>query len=43
MENIITIKSLTKSYGNFVALNDVNLDFPKGKIISNFNRNYIYE
>lgn len=32
-ENIISIKDLTKKYGNFVALNKVNLELPKGKII----------
>ena len=32
-ESIISIKSLTKKYGNFIALNNITLDFPKGKII----------
>ena len=33
MESIISIKALTKKYGDVVALNNVNLEFPKGKII----------
>ncbi len=32
-ENIVSIKNLTKKYGNLVALKNINLDFPKGKII----------
>lgn len=32
-ESIISVKSLTKKYGNFIALNNITLDFPKGKII----------
>ena len=32
-DSIITINSLTKKYGNVVALNNVNLNFPKGQII----------
>ena len=31
--NIISINHLTKKYGNFVALKDVSIDFPKGQII----------
>lgn len=31
--SIISINHLTKKYGNFVALNDVSIDFPKGQII----------
>lgn len=33
MENAIEIKNLTKKYGKFVALDDVNLSLGKGKII----------
>lgn len=33
IDSIITINSLTKKYGNVVALNNVNLNFPKGQII----------
>ena len=32
-DNIISINALTKKYGNVIALNNVSLDFPKGKII----------
>lgn len=32
-ENIISISGLTKKYGNFIALNNVTIDLPKGKII----------
>ena len=32
-ENIISIKNLTKKYGNFTALNNVSVDFPKNQII----------
>ena len=32
-DNIISINALTKKYGNIIALNNVTLDFPKGKII----------
>ena len=32
-ESIISIKSLTKKYGDFVALDNVSLEIPKGKII----------
>ena len=32
-ESIISINALTKKYGNVIALNNVTLDFPKGKII----------
>ena len=32
-DNIISINALTKKYGNIIALNNVSLDFPKGKII----------
>lgn len=31
--NIVSISSLTKNYGKFLALDDVNLDLQKGKII----------
>lgn len=30
---IISLNNLTKKYGSFTALNNVNLDFPRGKII----------
>lgn len=30
---IVSIKGLTKKYGNFVALNDLEIEIPKGKII----------
>ncbi len=30
---IISLNNLTKKYGNFTALNNVDLDFPRGKII----------
>lgn len=33
MESIIKITSLTKKYGNHTALNNVDLEIPKGKII----------
>lgn len=33
MDSIIKINNLTKKYGDVVALNNVTLDFPKGKII----------
>ena len=32
-DSIIEFKALTKKYGNIVALNNVDLNFPKGKII----------
>ena len=32
-DSIIEFKALTKKYGNVVALNNVDLNFPKGKII----------
>jgi len=32
-ENIVSIRGLTKKYGNFIALNNINIDLPKGKII----------
>lgn len=32
-ESIISIKNLTKKYGNFIALNNISIDLPKGKII----------
>ena len=32
-ESIITLKGLTKKYGNFIALNNVDLEIPKGKIV----------
>jgi len=32
-ESIISIRSLTKKYGDFVALDNVSLEIPKGKII----------
>ena len=31
--NIVSISPLTKNYGKFLALDDVNLDLPKGRII----------
>ena len=31
--NIITIKNLTKKYGRKVALNNISIDIPKGKIV----------
>ena len=31
--NIVSISELTKNYGKFLALDDVNLDLPKGRII----------
>ena len=31
--NIVTIKGLTKKYSNFVALKNIDLEIPKGKII----------
>ncbi len=31
--NIVSISALTKNYGKFLALDDVNLDLPKGRII----------
>lgn len=33
MDTIIDIRNLTKRYGYFLALNDVNISFPRGKII----------
>lgn len=30
---IISLNKVTKKYGSFIALNNVNLDFPRGKII----------
>ncbi|MBQ8293438.1 MAG: ABC transporter ATP-binding protein [Bacilli bacterium] len=33
MENLVEIKNLTKSYGPFVALKDVSMSLPKGKVI----------
>lgn len=32
-QSIISIKNLTKKYGNFIALNNISIDLPKGKII----------
>ena len=32
-DNIVSIKNLTKRYGAFVALNNINLDIPKNKIV----------
>ena len=31
--NIVSIRSLTKKYSGFVALKNIDLDIPKGKII----------
>ena len=33
MSNILEIKNVSKSFGNFKALNDVSLNVPKGKIV----------
>ena len=32
-ESIITIDGLTKKYGNYIAINNIKVDFPKNKII----------
>ena len=32
MNNILTIESVSKHYGNFTALNDVSINIPKGSI-----------
>lgn len=32
-DSIITLKSLTKKYGNLIALNNVDVEFPRGQII----------
>ena len=32
MNNILTIDSVSKHYGNFTALNDVSIKIPKGSI-----------
>jgi ABC-2 type transport system ATP-binding protein len=34
MENIITAKNLTKTFGNFTAVNDVSFDVKKGEIFA---------
>ena len=33
MENIISVKNLSKSYGNHEVLKDISFDFAPGKII----------
>ena len=34
MENIITAKNLTKTFGNFTAVNDVSFEVKKGEIFA---------
>ena len=32
MNNILTINSVSKHYGNFTALNDISINIPEGSI-----------
>ena len=33
MNDLVTISGLSKAYGHFMALNNLNLNIPRGRII----------
>jgi ABC-type uncharacterized transport system ATPase subunit len=39
MENAISVKNLTKKFGDFTAVDNISFDIPRGKIFGFFSSN----